>query len=171
MLPQLAVLLVIVALDGRLVDRSVHSFDRAVRPRVTWLSEAVLDIKIGAGQFEGMSEERQFLCPHFSDVVRRSAVAGGIGEMRAFIGKHRVNSIWQGRGEVRQEVGSDPVCGFLVQPNEGELGRPVDRHQQVQVALLGPNLGQIDVEVADGIGLELLLPGLPPSTSRSRLMP
>ena len=84
--------------------------------------------------------------------------------MRPIIGKHRVSSKWHGRGEVAQEVGSNPACGFLVQLIEacpelcrrGELGWPVDRHQQVQLALLGPHCGQIDSEVDDGIGLELL---------------
>lgn len=122
-LPQLFVRLVMVALDGRLLDRPVHSFDLAVRPRWRGLKE--FDIEIGAGQFEKMAEERQFLRPHLLDVVRRPAVARGIGEVRPLIGKHRVNSIWHGRGEAPQEVGSNPACGFLGQLNESELRRPV----------------------------------------------
>jgi len=53
------------------------------------------------------------------------------------------------------EVASDAPSGLLVQLNEGELGGPIDRHQQVKLALLGPHLCQIDVEVADRLRLEL----------------
>ncbi len=40
---------------------------------------------------------------------------------------------------------------------EDELGNAIDGHEQVELALLGADLGQIEMEIADGIGLELLL--------------
>jgi hypothetical protein len=42
-----------------------------------------------------------------------------------------------------------------VQFHKSELGRTVDGHQQVQLALPGPHFGEIDVKVADGVCLEL----------------
>ena len=36
----------------------------------------------------------------------------------------------------------------------------VDGYEEVEPSLLGANFGDIDVEVTDGIGLELALPGL-----------
>ena len=36
------------------------------------------------------------------------------------------------------------------------LASLIDCHEQVEFALLGSHLGNVDVEVADGIGLELL---------------
>jgi len=42
-----------------------------------------------------------------------------------------------------------------VQLDEGELGGAVDRDEQVELALLGADLGDVDMEVADGVGLEL----------------
>jgi hypothetical protein len=47
-----------------------------------------------------------------------------------------------------------------MQLDEGELGRAVDRNQQGELALLGPQLGEVDVEVADGVALELGAPRL-----------
>lgn len=70
------------------------------------------------------------------------------------IGKYSVNLIWYGCGEVLYKVGSNFVCGFFVQFNEGEFGCLVDCYQQVQIVLFGLNFGQIDVEVVDGIGFE-----------------
>ena len=44
-----------------------------------------------------------------------------------------------------------------MQLDEGELGGPVDRHEQVEPAFLSTDLGNVEVEVADRIGLELAL--------------
>jgi hypothetical protein len=41
-----------------------------------------------------------------------------------------------------------------VQLDKGELGRAVDGHEEVELALLGPDLGNVDVEEADWIALE-----------------
>ena len=43
--------------------------------------------------------------------------------------------------------------------DEGELGVAVDGHQQVELALFRADFGDVDVEVADRISLELLAPG------------
>lgn len=43
--------------------------------------------------------------------------------------------------------------------DEGELRSPVDGDEEVKLALLGANLRDIDVEVADRVRLELLAPG------------
>lgn len=39
----------------------------------------------------------------------------------------------------------------------GKLGGAVDRHEHVELTLLGSHFGNVDVEVADRIALELLL--------------
>lgn len=38
--------------------------------------------------------------------------------------------------------------------DEGELRRPVDGDEQVELAFSRPDLGDVDVKVADGIGFE-----------------
>jgi hypothetical protein len=47
-----------------------------------------------------------------------------------------------------------------MQLHEGELGCAVDRDQQVELALLGSDFRDIDVEVADRVALELGAPRL-----------
>ena len=98
-----------VALYGRLLDGAVHPFDLAVGPRVPRLGESMFDIEVGAGCFEGMAAEGQFLFPHFLDVLWRPAIAGRIGEVRPVVGEHGVDPVRHGGGEVTQEVTGDPA--------------------------------------------------------------
>src|SRR5271163_4886640 len=44
-----------------------------------------------------------------------------------------------------------------MQFNEGELRPPIDRDNEIELALSGSDLGDIDMEIADWIGLELAL--------------
>jgi hypothetical protein len=67
-----------------------------------------------------------------------------------------VDAVGHGLDEGVQEVGRDPAGGLLVQPGEGELAGAVDGHEQVQLALLGADLGDVEVEVAERVGLEAL---------------
>ena len=47
-----------------------------------------------------------------------------------------------------------------MQFDKGELRSAVDCDEEMQLALLGSNLGDVDMEVADRIALELALVGL-----------
>lgn len=122
--------------------------------------KAVFDVEIGAGQLERMAAEWQLLRPHFLDIRRRPAIAVGSVKCVPWSVRDGVDPIWYGCGEVPEEVGSDPAGGFLVQFPKGKSRGPIDRPQQVKLALLGPHLSQIDVEVADRIRLELFPRGL-----------
>ena len=44
-----------------------------------------------------------------------------------------------------------------MQLNEGELGHPIDGDQEIKPALGGLDFGDVDVEVAERVGLELAL--------------
>ena len=55
-----------------------------------------------------------------------------------------------------QEVSGNGGGGFLMQLDEGELRGAVDGHEHMQLALFGAHLGDVDVEVADRVGFELL---------------
>lgn len=48
-----------------------------------------------------------------------------------------------------------------MQLGKGELAGPIYGHEQVELALFGPHLGDVDVEVPDSVVLEDLL-GLVP---------
>ena len=59
--------------------------------------------------------------------------------------------------EVPQEPGRDHLGGLLVQFGIGELAGAVDGHEEIELAFGRLHLGNVDVEVADRVALELLL--------------
>src|SRR5215211_346502 len=65
-----------------------------------------------------------------------------------------MHPVRNGRDQVAQEVASDATGGCLVQFRKGKLTRAVDGHEEVELALLSPHLGEVDVEVADRIRLD-----------------
>ena len=62
-----------------------------------------------------------------------------------------------GRDQVAQERGCDHFPGLLMQFHENELGGAVDSDEEIQLAFGRLNLSNINVEVAERVGLELLL--------------
>jgi hypothetical protein len=59
-----------------------------------------------------------------------------------------------------QEVSCDPSCGPLVELGGGELRGPADGEEEVEPALRGADFGDVNMEVADRIGLEFALDAL-----------
>ena len=62
-------------------------------------------------------------------------------------------------GDQRRRKSPRRARGLLMQLDEGELRSPVDGDEQIELTLCGPDLGDVDVEVADRIDLELALVG------------
>src|SRR6478609_7893391 len=79
-----------------------------------------------------------------------------IAELDTIIGQNGVDLVGDCSDQGFEEGCGGPDVGGLIQLGEGELRGPVDRHEQVQFALLGADLGDIDVEVADRVSLERL---------------
>ena len=119
------------------------------------LGQPVGHIVLGAGEFEGVGAEQLLAREHRLDLGRRPGVAVGLGEMRAVVGEHGVNPVGHGRDQVAEEVARDTPRCLLVQLHKGELGRAVDGDQQVELALLGSDFREVDVEEADRVALEL----------------
>jgi hypothetical protein len=138
----------VVALHSCFLERPVHSFDLAVRPRMVRLCESVLDAALPASAIERMT------APHCGGL---RTILCQVSELNAVVGKHGMDLVGNGFDQRLQEVRGHAHGGFLVQLDEGELGGPVDRHEQVEPAFLGTDLGNVDVEVADRISLELAL--------------
>ncbi len=67
--------------------------------------------------------------------------------------------IGHGLDQRLEEVGRNPLRGLFVHLDEGELRGSVDGDQEIELTLFGTHLGDIDMEVADRIDLELLAPG------------
>jgi hypothetical protein len=121
------------------------------------LGQAVIDVVLGTCQLEGVGAERLAAFQGELDIRRGRALVTGCGEVSAVIGQHGVDLVGDRFDQGSQAVCRDPRGGLLVQLDKGELGGPIDCHEQVKLAFLGANLGDIDVEVADRVGLELAL--------------
>src|ERR1700683_1573883 len=65
--------------------------------------------------------------------------------------------IGDGGEQATQEISGGPPRDFLMQFDEGELRRPVDGDDEMELALSGSDLGEVDMEIADRMGLELTL--------------
>ena len=88
------------------------------------------------------------------------AVPGQVGELDTVVGQHGVDAVRNGCNERFKKGRSGPHVGLFDEFNHGELRGSVDGHEQVELAFGGSDLGQVDVEEADRIGIELLPPGL-----------
>lgn len=75
--------------------------------------------------------------------------------MRAIVGQHGVDLVGHGRNQVAQEITGDAPSGLFVQLDEGGLRGPINPYEQIELALFGADLGDVDVKIADRIGLEL----------------
>jgi len=147
-----------VALDRRVLDGPVHSLDLAVGPGMARLGQAMLNAALLAGPREGVQAVEPRLVAHgpvrlsfgFGFLVGRRVV----DELGAVVGEHGVNRVRDRSDEGSEEVGRHPSRGPLVKLDEGELARAVDGHEEVKLAFLRSHLGDVDVEVADRIGLE-----------------
>ena len=98
-----------------------------------------------------------------ADFLRRLILWLGrrvVDELGAVIRQHGVDGVGHRGNEGVQEIGGDAAGSPGVQLGEGELGGAVDGNEEVELAFLGPHLGDVDVEVADRVGLEVLAPGL-----------
>ena len=121
------------------------------------LRQPVVDIVEGAGIFEGMRSEGLLLGDHLPDFHRRPGVASGIGEVGSVVGKDRVDLVRDGLDQSTQEVCGVAPRDRLAEFDEGKLRGPVDRDEEVEFALRGSNLGNIDMELSDRVSLELSL--------------
>ncbi len=158
-LPEVLVGLVVEALDGGFLESSVHAFDLAVCPGVFGFSQSVVDIGLGAGELECVSAEEFSTFKRELDLRGSRTAIARSGEVDPVVGEHGVDLVGHGLKECVQEVGRNPLRGLFMHLDEGELRGTVNSDQEIELALFGANFRDIDMEVADRIGLELLAPG------------
>src|ERR1700676_1350841 len=145
---ELVVRLIVIAVDGCLLDGAVHSLDLAVRPRVVGFSQAVLDAVSLADLVEAV------------DTITSGpaiAVARKVSELDAVISENGVKPVGHGCNQGFQEAHRDRSIGLFVQLDERKFSGAVDGNEEVELAFLGADLGDVDVEVADRIYLEFAL--------------
>ena len=171
MLAQLVVTVVVIAMNGRLFDRAVHALNLAIGPRMPWLGEPVINVMNGTGVFEGMAPEEFAFSDHLLDVSRRPALTFGVSELNAIVCEDRVNLVGNGLNKVQQELFGDGSCCPVVEFHIDKLAGPVDGNKEMKLAFCRSHFGNVDMEIANRISLELLLGALLPSTSGNRSMP
>ena len=117
----------------------------------------MIDIIEGAGVFERMRVEEPPLGDHLLDLGWGPGFAGGVGEVGSVVGEDGVDFVGDGGDQAAQEVRGRAARHLLVQFDEGELRGPINRDDEIELALNGSNLGDVDMETADRVGLELTL--------------
>ncbi len=131
------------ALDGSLFDGAVHALNLTIRPGMFHLGQPMLDAVFVAGPIE--------------DVTKVVDVAGAVGELNSVVFQYGMDCIRNGFDQIAQELGCGHLACLCVQFDVGKLGRPVDGDKEVELALGGLNLSNINVKIADRVRLEFFL--------------
>ena len=146
---QLVVAVVVEPFHSRVLDRSVHPFDLTVGPRMIGLGQPVLDPV-------GLADHVESHRPGGDGIP----VPGLLCELDATIGKNRVDLIGHGFEHVLQELPGGLSVSRCNELGDGELGRSVNAHKEIELAFSRLYLGDVDMEKPDGVAFELLALGL-----------
>ena len=146
--------LVVISPNRCVLDCPVHSFDLPVRPGVIWLCESVINIVLGAGQNEPMATEPCVFSNQPPNLRGSPVIALRISEVGAVVGEHRMDLVRNRIDQTTEKVTGIPSGDPLVQFGKSELACAIHGYQHVEPAFLGPYLGDIDMEVTNGIGLD-----------------
>ena len=151
MLRELFVAVVVVPLHGCFLDGAVHSLDLSVGPGMIDLGEAVLDAVLATAHTKHVGGELR---------GRAFGIARGKAELDAVVGQYCMDLVRHSRDQRGEEGRRSNPVGFVDQLDEGEFASAVNADKEEQFALCRLHLGNVDVEVADRVGFELLFGGL-----------
>ena len=136
---ELVMAFLVIALDHSLLERLVHSFDLPIGPEVVWLGQPVFDLMAPADVVEGMATPGR---------GRSFPVSRQIGERDAVISEHDVDPAGDCRDRFIEEGRLGGCIGLLDQSGEGGLGGAVGGNEQKELAFLGTDFGDVDMEEA-----------------------
>ena len=123
-----------------------------VGPRVIGFGQAMLD---------------PVLVTHARKDVRKGiAVTFAVGELDAVVGQDDVDPVGHDCDEVAQKLGCFAFAGTFDRLGIRERRGPIDSDTQLQLAFLGAHLGDVEVNVANGVDLERPLRWLSPRDVR-----
>lgn len=94
---------------------------------------------------------------------RPVGITGREGELDAVVGENCVNPVWHRCNQSHEEGRSRRSTSLPDDLDEGKFTRPVNGNVEVELALGRLHLGDVDMEIADRIGFELLLVRFVPS--------
>ena len=159
---KLLMALVVEALDCGFLDGPVHPLDLPIRPRMLRLGQPMVNVVLRAAEFKGMGAEGFSSGHRLFDLADGRAAGPRRRELDAIVGKHCMDFVGHCRDKMAKEIGGDFRRSLLVQLDEGEFRGPVDGDKEMELAFFGSHFGDVDMEEAEWIGLELLFRGLAP---------
>ena len=118
------------------------------------LGQPMFDVVLGAGIFEGVRPNELSGLQGGLDVRGCRTRVAWRREVSSVVGEDRVDLVGDGGDQAAQEVPRGAARHLLVQLDEGELRRSVDGDDEVEFALRSSNFGEVDMKIADWIGLE-----------------
>src|SRR5271166_3315615 len=154
---KLIVAVVVIASDRSFFERAVHALNLAVGPGMLRLCEPVIDVIAGADEFEPVGPEEFSGSDCAFDLGHGRAACSWGCEVKAVVCQDGVDFVWDGCDQIPQKACGYGPCCFFMQLREGEFGCAVYGHEEVKLTLFGSDLGNVDMEIADGIFLEGLL--------------
>ena len=146
---ELVMVVVVIPFDGSVFNRAVHALDLPVRPRVVWLGQAMLDAICSANHVK----------PH-GPGIGRVPVAGLLTKLDPIVRQYCVDLVGHRFQYSLQKLpGRLAVC-FVDQLRDGKLAGSINGYKEIQLALIGTKLSDINVEIANRISFEFLPLGL-----------
>jgi len=142
---ELAMIVVVEALDSCLLDGAVHPFDLPIGPGMLHFGQAVFDAILATTHVE-----------HVGHVALRWSVgvARWERELDAVVGQNGMDPIGHRLNQGHEEGGRRGSPGLSDDLREGKFARAINGHVKVQLTLSGLHLGDIDMEKADRVGFE-----------------
>jgi hypothetical protein len=118
------------------------------------LGQAMIDIVLGAGEFEGVRPDRFSGVESCLDVRRSRTRVAWRGEVGSVVGEDRMDLVRDGGDQAAQEIPGGPARHLLMQLDESELRGSIDCDKQVELAFRGSDFGDVEMKIADRVGLE-----------------
>ena len=134
--------LVMIALHGGPFERAVEALDLSVGPGVGRLGETVFGAVFVAHAVKNV--------PPGVDLV------GHIAKPSTVVGRYFGCLMGDSGQHPAQKIGRQYFRGARLQPGESQLAGAVDGHKGIDAPFFGVDSGEINVQVAHGVVLELL---------------
>lgn len=135
--------LVEIAMHGGIFQRPVHALNLSVCPGMVGLGKTMVDVVCFANPVKQKFE---------SVLVTRT-----VGKLYPVIGQDGVNPVGNCGDEPLQESNGNGTSGALMQFSEDELGCAINGNEEVKFPFVCSDFSNIDMKVANGIGLETFL--------------
>ncbi len=142
---KLVVVFVVIPLDGCVLDGAVHAFDLTVGPWVVRLCQTMFNPVDLADHVE----------PHRPG-IDSVPVPGLLCELDAVVSLDGVDTVGHRFQRVLQKLPSRLSVCLFYQSGHGELAGSVNGYKEKELAVGGPEFGDVDMKIADWIPLELL---------------